>query len=333
VIAPLVQTSRLGRTDLRVPTLGFGSAPIGDLYGSVPVAQAVETVQFALECGVNLIDTSPWYGAGLAETRVGFALRGMPREEYLISSKVGHLIDGSGGFDFSRDGVLRSIEGSLERLGVDSLDIVHLHDPDDHERSALEFAFPALNELRSQGMIGAIGAGVNQWQILERFAHQADFDCFLLAGRYTLLEQDSLCLLDLCAEKNIAVLLGGVFNSGILATGARPGAKYNYEAAPGEILERVRRLEVIASSHHVSLKAVALQFALAHKAVVSLVVGAAQPHETEENLTALRETIPVQLWTDLRLEGLLQSDAPTPNWTAPANPTATHLATRPPEER
>jgi D-threo-aldose 1-dehydrogenase len=327
-----LQTFALGRTDLRLPILGFGSAPIGDLYGPIPEAQAIETIQFALECGVNLLDTSPWYGAGLAESRMGLALRGVPRDRFVLSSKVGHLIDGSGGFDFSRDGVLRSIEGSLKRLGVDRLDIVHLHDPDDHEREALEFAFPVLAELRDQGVIRAVGAGVNRWQTLERFA-SADFDCFMLAGRYTLLEQDSLGLLDLCAQKNIAVLLGGVFNSGILATGAKPGAKYHYQDAPPEILERVRMLEAIGGLHQVSLKAIALQFPLAHPAVASLVVGATHPHEIEENLSALHEPIPAQLWMDLRLEGSLSKTSPTPNLIAPIKPSEYHSNTLSREER
>jgi len=270
-------------------------------------------VNTALERGVTLLDTAPWYGLGEAERRLGLALRGVPRDRYTLSSKVGRVLeDGGVRFDFSRDGVLRSLEGSLERLGTDRLDIVHLHDPDDFERQALFEALPTLLELKAQGVIGAVGAGMNQAAMLERFAQHGGFDAFMLAGRYTLLEQGGLKLLNLCAEQGIAVLLGGVFNSGILATGVVKGAKYNYQDAPPAVLERVRRFEEVCREFGVLLAAAALHFPLAHPAVASLVVGAASSAELEVNLGFMETQIPLEFWTALRDAGLLSLEAPIP---------------------
>ena len=308
----------LGQSVVQVSPLGFGSAPIAHLYTEIPLTQALETVQTALERGVTLLDTAPWYGLGEAERRLGLALRGVPRDRYTLSTKVGRVLENGGArFDFSRDGVLRSLTGSLERLGTDRLDLVHLHDPDDFERQALLEALPTLLELREQGVIGAVGAGMNQAGMLERFAQYAGaqhggFDAFMLAGRYTLLEQGGLELLDLCAERGIAVLLGGVFNSGILATGAVQGAKYDYRDAPPAVLERVTRLEGVCREFGVSLAAAALHFPLAHPAVASLVVGAASSAELEVNLELLELQIPLEFWAALRHAGLLSLEAPLP---------------------
>jgi len=254
-----IATATVGRSGVPVTRMGFGSVFIGQ--PGVPEQQAIETVRHALDRGITLFDTAPQYGAGLSERLFSAALAGVDRDRYILATKVGKLVapDGTLVMDYSRDGTLRSIDESLTRLKAERIDVVHIHDPDDHEREALEDVFPVLAELRSQGVIRAIGAGMNQWEMLARFARQADFDCFLLAGRYTLLEQRALDeFLPLCLERNIGVILGGVFNSGILATGARPGASYQYGAASPQILERVGRIEAICARHDVPLPVAAL---------------------------------------------------------------------------
>lgn len=316
----MTQAGRLEVAGVRVSRLGLGTAPLGNLYATLPEAEALATVRAALAAGARLFDTAPLYGAGESERRVGQALAATPRGAYTISTKVGRLVhpDGSVQFDFSRDGVLRSIEASLARLGLARLDIVHVHDPDTHRREALDVVLPLLADLRRQGVIGAVGAGMNQWQMLAEFAEQADIDCLLLAGRYTLLEQGGLPLLELCRRKGIGVLLGGVYNSGILAVGARPGARYNYVAAPPEVLERVGRLEAVCARHAVPLRVAALQFAAAHPAVASLVVGAVTPAEFTATADALDAALPLALWADLRVEGLIAAGAPVPGQPATA---------------
>jgi D-threo-aldose 1-dehydrogenase len=305
---------RVGRTALQVSQLGLGTVPIGGMLGPVSKAQAIDTIRAALDVGVTLIDTAPLYGSGRSEQLLGEALADIPRERYVLSTKVGRVLepDGSWRFDFSRDGALRSFESSLERLRLDRVDIVLVHDPDDHEREALAGAFPALAELRAQGVIGAIGAGMNQWQMEQRFARNVEVDCFLLAGRYTLLEQGALGFLELCRERQIGVFLGGVFNSGILATGVRPGAKYQYADAPPEIMLRAGQIEAICARHGVPLYVAAAQFALAHPAVTSIVLGAESPSEIRANHAALSAGLPSELWANLRGAGLLREDAPTP---------------------
>jgi D-threo-aldose 1-dehydrogenase len=244
------------------------------------------------------------------------ALEGVPRSEFVVSTKVGRTLDEATrtmGFDYSRDGVLRSLEGSLKRLKLDQVDLLLIHDPDNHPEEALDEAFPTLLELRQQGVIRAIGSGMNQWQVLTRFAQEADFDCFLLAGRYTLLEQTSLEFLDLCHRKGIGILLGGVYNSGILAIGAVPGATYNYAPAPAAIMEKTAAIATICASHGVPLNAAALQFAQAHPAVSTLAIGAVSPQEIEANLAAMQLQIPAALWDDLREAGLIEANAPVPS--------------------
>jgi D-threo-aldose 1-dehydrogenase len=205
-----------------------------------------------------------------------------------------------------------SIDESLARLRTHRLDIVLIHDPEEHYREAVDVVFPLLAHLRSRGVIRAIGVGMMQWPLLADFARDTEVDCFLHAGRYTLLEQGALGFLDLCQSKGIAVFLGAVYATGILATGARPGARYDYDVAPPEIMERVRRIEEVCERHAIPLTAAALQFPLAHPAVASLVVGMQTPGEADANLAALTAPIPPAFWADLRAAGLLEDGAPTP---------------------
>ena len=326
-----VEAAPLGRTALTVTRVGLGTAPLGGLYQPVSDEDARATVERAWELGIRFFDTAPLYGHGLSERRLAASLQARPRGEYVLATKVGRLLRPdappddsqlSGGlerwpdvpsvnpvFDFSYDGVLRSVEESLERLGLDRVDVLHIHDPDEHYDEALRGAYPALDRLRAEGVIGAVGAGMNQAEMLVRFAREADFDCFLVAGRYTLLDQTALAeLLPLCAERGIAVILGGVFNSGILAG----GATYDYSVAPPELVERAQRLAAVCERHGAPLKAAALQFPLAHPAVASLLLGARSVAELEENVALLRLELPGDLWDELRREGLLPEDAPTP---------------------
>lgn len=308
-----------GKNSLQVTNFGLGTAPIASLYGPVAEADALATIQSALQNGLTLFDTAPLYGLGTSEERVGKALSGVPRDNFVISTKVGRILneDRQGyTYDYSRDGVLRSIEDSLKRLQMDRIDIALIHDPDsgdvDHEKDAIDLAFPALAELRSQGVIKAIGSGMNQWQMLERFVRHADPDVFLLAGRYTLLEQTSLDFLELCRQKGVGIFLGGVYNSGILATGPQPDAKYNYATAPEPIMEKARAIQAICDKYNVPLNAAALQFAGAHPTITALVVGAVKPAEVEANIRSLSLPIPAALWQEIREQGLIEANAPLP---------------------
>jgi D-threo-aldose 1-dehydrogenase len=295
-----------------LPRIGLGTGTWAH-DPAIPQAHWDELVTRVLAGPNPFIDTAALYGAGLSETRLGAALRGVPREHYRLASKAGwDTRSGTPRNDFSRDFIRRSVEASLQRLGLDYLDIVHVHDPDCCPRQALDEAFPALYALRDQGVIGAVGAGMNQWPMLANFAREADVDCFLLAGRYTLLEQSALPLLDLCAEKGIALFLGGVYNSGVLATGPVPGARYNYAPAAPDVLERARRLEAACARHGVALPAAALQFALAHPAVRTLVIGCNTPAEFASALAGVDAPIPAALWAELRAERLISAEAPVP---------------------
>jgi D-threo-aldose 1-dehydrogenase len=323
-----------------VTALGFGGAPLGDLYARLDDATAIAAVGTAYGAGVRLFDTSPLYGRGLSEHRIGAALRRMPRDEFVLSTKVGRIyapapggvrdaegyaggLPFEGRFDYSYDGALRSLEQSLQRLGLARVDIVLIHDidawthgPDAVEaryREALDGAWRALAELRAQGVVRAIGVGVNDAAICARIARDADPDCVLLAGRYSLLEQPALDdFLPLAQARGIGVLLGGVFNSGILATGAVAGARYNYRPAPPEILARVARIERVCAAHGTELPHAALAFALGHPAVASVVLGAVSPDEVARNAALFARPVPVALWRDLVAEGLLRADAPLP---------------------
>lgn len=314
-----ISVVQVGNTSMRVPRLGVGTAPIGNFRERDFDAQAIEMIQWAVENGMHFFDTAPLYGAGLSEQRVGSALRGIQRDRYVLQTKVGRIVreDGSIYFDFSRDGILRSIEESLGRMGVDRIDSLLVHDPDveDEEKSfrqVLDEAFPTLADLRSQGVIKALGAGMNQWQMEWEFARNFDVDCFLLAGRYTLLEQTSLDFLDYCREHQIGVFLGGVYNSGILATGPVEGARYQYRPAPPKIMDKARRIEEICQRYNVPLRVAAVHFAAAHPAITSLVLGSLSRAEAEDNRRIWETEIPAALWQDLRDAGLIEASAPTP---------------------
>ncbi|MDP3321253.1 MAG: aldo/keto reductase, partial [Bosea sp. (in: a-proteobacteria)] len=316
----------LGRSRLPVSTLGFGGAPLGDLYARLDEAQAVATVEAAITGGVTLFDTSPLYGHGLSEHRIGAALRRVPRDGLVLSTKVGRVAepfvgrgDGSGyrgglphgmRFDYSYDGAMRSLEQSALRLGVDRIDIVLIHDVDvwthgaamieQRFSEAMDGAYRALETLRASGAVKAIGVGVNEAKMCERFARAGDFDTMLLAGRYSLLEQPALAsFMPLALEKRIGLMLGGVFNSGILATGPVQGARYNYNPAPPEILARVAAIEAVCARHGVPLRRAALQFPLGHAAVASLVMGAVSPAEVADQIAELSQPVPAALWAEL----------------------------------
>lgn len=320
----------LGSSGLEVTRLGLGCAALGGLYGDIPDEQAHAVVQRALALGLNLLDTAPLYGSGKSEMRLGQALAGVPRENYVLATKVGRVLVPATGkksresifgnlppldpvFAFSYDGVMRSFEASLERLQVERIDILHIHDPDEHWEEAIGGAYPALDKLRGEGIIRAVSAGMNQWEMLARFAREGDFDCFLLAGRYSLLDQSSLEeLLPLCLEKNIGIMAGGTYNSGILAKGSQDKPTYNYQEAPSAIVEKARSLEAVAARHQVSLKAAASQFALAHPAIATIIPGTRQPDRVEENAALLRQDIPAAFWEEIRSEALIHSEAPVP---------------------
>ncbi|MCP2335696.1 aldo/keto reductase [Actinomadura rupiterrae] len=297
-----------------VTPLAFGSAAIGGLYAPVPPDTGVHTVQRALEAGMRYLDTAPHYGAGKAERILGAALSDVPRESFTISTKVGRVLrplrpgesPDSAGFegeppvkrewDFSRDGVLRSLESSLERLGIDRVDMVYLHDPDAHEDEVYASAYPALAELREQGVVGAIGAGMNQTEMLTRFVRRLDLDVVLCAGRYTLLDRSAEAeLLPACVERGTAVVVGGAYNSGLLAG----GTTYNYESAPVAMLERVAELERVCTRYDVPLRAAALQFPMRHPAVASVLVGCRTPEEVTENAALFALDVPEDLWKEL----------------------------------
>jgi D-threo-aldose 1-dehydrogenase len=294
--------------------LGLGTAPLGNLFTAVSDEQAAATVAAAWRAGVRTFDTAPQYGHGLAEVRLGRALASLPREEFVLSSKVGRLLRRTDGvrppssfvdipdvdpvFDFTRDGVLRSLEESLIRLGVDRLDVVHVHDPDDFEALALSDAFPALFALRDQGVIGRVGCGMNQFEMLSRFVDRVDLDCVLLAGRWTLLDRSGEPLLDQCADRGVQVMLGGVFNSGLLAQPV-PGATFDYTTAPDRLLASAQRLQEVCDAADVVLPAAAVQFASRHPAVHTVLVGARSPEEIEADVSYWRTSLPDELWPRL----------------------------------
>ena len=305
---------------IKFPKVGFGSAPIGNLYREVPEEEALDAVHYALENGVTLLDTAPLYGLGLAEERLGLAVRGIERESYTIATKIGRVLNDDRSdyhYDYSYDGVMRSFEGSLTRLGVDSVEVLHIHeaDPDTSQVAALTEAYPTLLKLREQGVIKAIGAGMNYWDALETMVRSGDFDfdVFLLAGRYTLLEQGALDFLDLCARNGIGIFAAGVYNSGILATGAKAEANYNYASVPPAVLAHAQEIQAICIKHNVPLNVAALQFVATHPAISSLVIGAESSSEIQANFDALEVLIPPALWTELVDSQLIDERAPLPD--------------------
>ena len=325
-------TRPLARSVLRLTELSLGCAQLGNLYRAVTDEQARATVATAWDHEIRYFDTAPDYGLGLSERRLGAALSGRPRDEFVVSTKVGRLLEplspsgplDDGGFDvpathrrvwdFSRDGVLRSLEESLQRLGLDAVDIVYLHDPDEHRREVLDTGYPALEELRGQGVISAIGAGMNQTAMLADFARHTDMDVLMLAGHYTLVEQSALDdLLPICEQRGIGIVAAGVFNSGLLARRTpADDARYNYADAPHALVLRARRMAEICERHGTSLPAVALAFPLAHRAVVSVCVGARSPEQIDRNIEMYRSGVPATVWDELNEQGLLRPDAPVP---------------------
>ena len=322
------ERSPLGRTSLSVTRFGLGTAPLAGLYQAVPEEQALAVISQAWDAGVRHFDTAPLYGFGLAETRLGKALHGKPREEFVLASKVGRLLRAdvppepgqnfhgtpplNPTFDFSYDGVMRSVDESLERLRMDRIDILHIHDPDNHYDQAIHGAYKALDRLRSDGVIRAVGAGMNQTEMLTEFARDGHFDCFLLAGRCTLLDQTALDdLLPVCVERDIAIIAAGVYNSGILAD-PKPGARYNYTTAPEPLLERARKIRAVCDSHGVPLKAAAVQFPLGHPSMSCVVVGCRSVDQLDESLRMFEVDIPPALWQELKAEGLVRENVPTP---------------------
>lgn len=320
----------LGRGGLHVGHYGFGGAPIGSLFESVSDEQAADCLTQAWATGQRYFDTAPHYGAGLSERRIGAFLAQKPSNEWVLSTKVGRLIEVADAseteegvgfvnesgvrrvFDFSRDGIRRSLDASLARLGVDHIDIAYLHDPDDHWQQAIDEAWPALAELRDDGVVRSVGAGMNQTAMLTRFVQETDMDVVLLAGRYTLLDQGALDdLLPACVEHRTSVVVGGVFNSGLLAN-PRRNTMFNYEPAASDVLERALRIDDVCSRHGVAIAAAALQFPLAHPAITTVVVGARSAREVEDNAHFIETPIPQELWADLLTAGLLRPGTPVP---------------------
>jgi D-threo-aldose 1-dehydrogenase len=336
----VVKRRRIGRRDLQVSGLGLGTAPLGGLYHDLTEEQALATVAAAWDAGVRFFDTAPHYGHTKAEHRLGDALRRYPRDQYVLSTKAGRRFvprttpyDGSEGwqdplpfeaiFDYTHDSILRSFEDSQQRLGIVEIDILLIHDigrVTHGDKNPLYWkqlteggGFRALDELRSAGVVKAVGLGVNEGAAVLEMMADFDIDCALLAGRYTLLEQGTLDdLLPACEARGVSILLGGAFNSGILARGVQGDLKFNYGAAPKEVIERVARLEAVCRTHDVPLAAAALQFPYAHPAVATVLTGARSVEELRENAASFDRPIPAELWTALRDEGLLDPRAPVP---------------------
>lgn len=327
------------RSGLRTSLLGFGSAPLGNIFRPISTADAHEMVRSAWQAGIRLFDTAPMYGHGLAEHRMSDALFEFPRDEYVLSTKVGRtLVPSAPGtfdhgvwakvpplkseFDYSYSACFRQVEDSLQRMMSDRIDVLFVHDIDrfthgDNQparfKEAVAGSFKALIELREQGSVREIGVGVNEVDVCYKVAQEVDIDSILLAGRYTLLEQEPLDdLLPLCSERKISIVLGGVFNSGILATGAIKGAKYNYVAAPTTILEKVSKMEQVCSEFNIPLAAAAIQFASAHPAVVNVCIGARNMEQWNQNFELLNLQIPSDFWTKMKKQGLVREDAPLP---------------------
>jgi len=335
---------RVGRTQLEVTTLGLGGAPMGGFRATISDAEAVGLTDTAYDLGVRYFDTSPFYGYGRSELRMGAALRNRPRESYVLSTKIGRILhplkpgeqppadfraNGLPGFapefDYSYDGVMRSLEHSHFRLGISKIDIALVHDVDfwttkdravldQRFKTVMDSGFRALDELRRAGVIGAIGVGINESDTSLRFIQAGDFDCMLLAGRYTLLEQGGLeAFLPECVKRNVSVILGGPYNSGILTGGVTDAATHDYAQAPAPLIDKARRIEAICRRHGVALGAAAMQFPLFHPALCAVIPGALNPTEVKQNVERLSAKIPSDLWSELKREKLLDPAAPTPN--------------------
>jgi D-threo-aldose 1-dehydrogenase len=335
---------RIGKTKLEVTTLGLGGAPMGGFRATIPDSEAAALVETAWQDGVRYYDTSPFYGYGRSELRMGAALREKPREEYVLSTKIGRILhplkpgekkpadfreNGLPGFspefDYSYDGVMRSLEHSHLRLGMARIDIALIHDVDfwtikDREilnhrfKTVMDSGYRALDELRKAGVIGAIGVGINESDTSLRFIQAGDFDCMLLAGRYTLLEQGGLAeFLPECVKRNVSVILGGPYNSGILTGGVKAGATHDYVPAAAPLIEKAQKIEAVCKRHGVELGAAAMQFPLFHPAMAAVIPGALAVREVKENVARIGTKIPADLWSELKREKLLDPSAPTPN--------------------
>jgi len=335
---------KVGTTNLEVTELGLGGAPMGGFRATISNTEAMTLTDAAYEGGVRYFDTSPFYGYGRSELRMGAALREKPRADYVLSTKIGRILhamkpgerppadfrdNGLPGFapvfDYTYDGVMRSLEHSQLRLGLARIDIALIHDVDfwtikdravlaERFKTVMDSGFKALDELRKAGIIGAIGVGINEADTSLRFIQAGNFDCMLLAGRYTLLEQGGLeAFLPECVKRNVSVILGGPYNSGILTGGVKPGATHDYVAASAQLIEKAQRIEAVCQRHGVELGAAAMQFPLFHPAVCSVIPGALSVNEVKQNVSRMSAKIPSDLWSELKREKLLDPGAPTPN--------------------
>jgi D-threo-aldose 1-dehydrogenase len=325
-----METTTVRATGIRLTALGLGAAPAGNLYRAITDEEAHATFEAAWDTGIRYFDTAPHYGLGLSERRLGAFVRTRPRDEVVLSTKVGRLLvptpetahrtdpdvfevpaTARRVWDFSRDGVLRSLEASLERTGLDRVDVVYLHDPDDHWEQAAHEALPALVELRDQGVVGAVGAGMNQSAMLARFVRETDVDVVMCAGRFTLLDQPALAdLLPAAAGRGVAVVAAAAYNSGILAHDTPPAdATYDYAPAAGELLDRARRIAAVCAEHGVTLPQAALAYVRTHPAVVSTVVGLATPEQARQAGERAAARVPAELWQALADAGLLAEAA------------------------
>lgn len=325
-----MDTHRLGRTQVEITRLGFGGGPLGGLFEPLDDATAAQALDAAWQLGIRYFDTSPHYGIGHSERRLGDMLRGKPRADFTLSTKVGRLLvpqdpqDPQGRmdesfavpathrrvWDFTRDGIRRSVEDSLTRLGLDRIDILYLHDAEEHFEEALRDGYPALAELRAEGTVGAIGAGMYHPGKLTRLVRETAPDAVMLSGRYTLLDHSALDdLLPACTEHGVSVVAASVFNSGLLATG-RPvaGARYDYGATTPDLLERVHRIADVCEAHGVTVPQAAMAFPLLHPAVAGIAVGMRTEHEVRRNIAGFTAPTPPELWTDLQEEGLLDEN-------------------------
>ena len=333
---------KLGKGPVKTTILGFGGSTIGNIDGLRVVSQtdALSAIQTAWDSGIRYFYTAPLYGAGLGEQRMGHAIRQHPRETYTVSTKVGAILKplppdttDKGRFtnrlpfevvyDYSYDATLRSVEDSMQRLGVNRFDIALIHDIDTYTHGvegqkqkfseAMEGAYPALEKLRREGVLQAIGVGVSSWEVCQECARSCDFDCFILAGRYTLLEQKSLeSFLPICQDRNIGVIAAAPYNSGILVYGSIDGAHYNYAPASSLILEKTRQIETVCARHGVTLAAAALQFPLGHPVVSSVLPGPRTPAQVETSVKLFKEIIPEDFWEDLKKEQLIDAESPNP---------------------
>lgn len=330
---------QFGRVDLQVTAFAFGTAPVGNIFREIDEETSEAMFQTSWDAGVRFYDTAPMYGHGLSELRTGQALRWKKRDDFVLASKVGRVLHPAKRetinfapwvnaapftmeFDYSYDGTMRSFEDSLQRMALERMDVVFIHDIDVFTRgkdqpevfkTAMDGCYKALARLRDEKVVKAIGVGVNEWEVCHEALKQRDFDCFLLAGRYTLLEQEALDqFLPLCQARGAAVVVGGGFNSGILATGARPGAKYNYAPAPAHVMDKVARIEAVCMDYNVPLPAAALQFVVAHPAVPAFCAGTRTVEQLQQNLAWFSHPIPAEFWAALKARGLLRDDAPVP---------------------